>query len=181
MKKILLILLFIPLIQNCTNKYQRYSIINGGYSDKKLKEDVYLIKYKSYRLTDYKKTTDLALLRASEIAIKNNKSHFEANPIKEESRYSINNYTGQRRDNEREIQIAANLNPKNKNSEITFNSYAICNLFSNEKTGYTEEDFPNQLDCKKEIGKSIINKTTKKLDNYYKIFPEILRGNYIAK
>lgn len=69
MKKIFFLAIF--LINGCANKYGNYNPFNGGYSEKKIKENNYLISYESQRLSDYTKTINLALLRASEIAIKN--------------------------------------------------------------------------------------------------------------
>ncbi len=180
MKKLLAIFLVI-FLQNCTNKYQEYSLVNGGYTEKKLSDDFYVVGYHSYYLSNENKTTDFALLRAAEIAINNNKDYFEAMPVMLNFKRQHNRQTNKFYETEREIKVVVNLNPKNKYSEIVFNAQAICSLILSQKSGYKDEDFPSKVECGKGANKEKIYETRKKLDNYYENFSRILKGVHVPK
>lgn len=180
MKKLFAIFLII-FLQNCTNKYQESSLINSGYSDKKLSDDFYLIGYHSYSLSYDKKTIDFALLRAAEISISNNKDYFEAMPVMLKFSRIYNQQTNKTSEAIREAKVLVNLNPKNKYSEIVFSAQALCSLILSQKSGYKDEDFPNKIECGKTANKEKTQETRKKLDNYYENFSRILQGVHIPK
>lgn len=178
MKKLTLILTII-FLQSCTNKYAPYYYVNGGYSEKETKKDLYLVKYNSWHLIDYVKTTNLALLRSSQIAIDKGVNYFEANPFGMSSKANYNRTTKVRNEIDREISILVNLNPKNKNSEIVFNSQALCKILLEKE--YNKEDFTNEINCGNEAKKYEIEKTKKQLESYHQNFERIIQGTYLPK
>ncbi len=178
MKKIFFLAFF--LVSSCTNKYGNYNPFNGGYSEKEIKENIYLVGYESKRLSDDTKTINLALLRASEIAIKKNKDYFEAHPsqlksLRRISRQFKNNIV---EEISREAKILVNINPKKVNSEITFNSRELCSLIMSLE--YDEEWFDQRIDCETNL-KTDQKKTEEKLKSYHKNFNAIIKGDYLPK
>ena len=178
MKKLFFLVFFI--VGSCTNKYGNYNPFNGGYSEKEIKENIYLVSYESRRLSDDIKNINLALLRASEIAIKKNKDYFEAHPYQLKSLRSIRRQFKNSTVEEisRKAKILVNINPKKVNSEITFNSRELCSLVMSLE--YDEDWFDQRINCEAN-SKTDQKKTEEKLKSYHKNFNAIIKGDYLPK
>jgi hypothetical protein len=73
--RLLTVLFVIILMSGCATGYGPAGI-KGGYSDNKLQDDVYQVSFKGNAYTGSEKAKDYALLRASEIALKNDYKYF---------------------------------------------------------------------------------------------------------
>lgn len=142
--------------------------------DQKISQDRYKIQY--FAGSNKKDAIDMLLLKASQITLKNNKKTFEAQPV--EMRYL--------RDM-RVILVKIILNTKpSKNTEIVFNAAEICQSIMDKKEDIIKKRIAlkSQLEiinCGNKESPKAKKLNSDKLDNYYNIFEDIIRGNYLVE
>jgi len=180
MKKLFIVVLLFS-VSSCSNQYREYSFIDGGYSNETLKGSTEMVRYRSYHLPTDKKNIDFALLRASEMAIEEGSYYFWAHPYKRRVVSRYNTRTHVTTNSTRDIGIAVRFYPKDRQSEIVFNSHEICVIMSGEGRGYSSDNFPRKINCGEEDRKINKEKALNQIDNYHKIFEKVVKGNYIPK
>jgi hypothetical protein len=161
-------------------KYHASNLLNKGYKEFKLnKKNYYSIRYEinngSHDKYRHFRAYDFMLLKASQITLQNNQKTFEARPysVIQTKIYGITP-TGVSMS-----QIILNIQPR-KESEITFDASALCHILYTH-SAYQKQEFLEKISCESDnVSSELKEKTLKKLQNYYKIFPKILSGNYIV-
>ena len=73
--KVILFMLALFLISGCSTPYQPEGY-SGGYSETRILEDLYLVSFQGNRFTSKEKVESFLLLRAAEITVENDFSHF---------------------------------------------------------------------------------------------------------
>ncbi len=75
MKKILLLCALTTILCSCATPYQKLTF-SGGYTDKKIQDNVFRVTFKGNAVTKPEQVADFALLRSAEIAIANGYNYF---------------------------------------------------------------------------------------------------------
>lgn len=75
MKEFVIVLFSLILLTGCATKYQSVGF-TGGYSETKLGENIFQVTFEGNGYTSTTRANDLALLRASELAITNGYKYF---------------------------------------------------------------------------------------------------------
>lgn len=174
----------ILLIPSCATQYRSNNIITGGgYNIKQIDATHYEVKYKANAFSNLKRAHDFSLLKSSQIVLENKQNTFEVMPQLLKYIEHHGAVRGGFLNIEYEVKIIVNLKPKNQ-PELSFDASAICQIISGNPSQeglYPLTDFREKVECGKEVSAEIFDKNTKKLNNYYNLFEEILSGDRIVE
>lgn len=137
----------------------------GGYEDKKIKENQYEVDYTGY-YGNYEDFISLALLRSSQIALQENKPYFSVLPRKEMvSTLFVN---GNRFKTSTKYSSVIFLLDKDQDSEsFVFNSSAICHVLV-EIRNSNHNPLPEEIKCGNDVAKNLKTNNHEKLLKLYK-------------
>jgi len=84
------LLLFLVFLAGCATSYQPKSF-SGGYSETRLREDIFKVSFKGNGYTSRERAADFALLRSAELALENGFRYFII--VSSEKDSSVSSYT----------------------------------------------------------------------------------------
>lgn len=87
---ILLPLLLLALLGGCATSYQKDGF-TGGYSETRLREDIFEVSFRGNGYTSRERATDFTLLRSAELALENGFPYFVI--VSSEKDTSVSSYT----------------------------------------------------------------------------------------
>ncbi len=183
--KALLIISLIILSSCSSTKYEKASAFKYyGYEDTQILDSTYEIKYKVNYKTSLRKCVDFALIRASKIALENNKDFllkkleayrsYEKNPKTLSGTFVASSAVGEKYAVDRVGNAIIEIGLSNKG----INSCALCAIISEKYgTDFFKKDFCNCTTNKDELVKieMLLEKNYSKFNQQYldKVFKDI--------
>ena len=141
----------------------------GGYEDKKIKENQYEVGYVGY-YGSYEDFINLSLLRSSQIALNENKPYFSVLPKK--TKVSTLLVNGTRFKTSTKYSAVVFLLDKNQdNKNFTFNSSAICHTLV-EIRNSNHDPLPEEIKCGNDISKNLRDSNYDEMLKLYKAKPD---------
>lgn len=160
----IIIILFFTI--SCSAKYQKFSFFSipaQGYSYRNIKPDLYYLSTNYLGNEAY--NIDFLLLKASQLAIQNDKPYFMVFPhqrtINNNVRFTYSTFV--------------NLVDKKRNLSLEFDSFATCQSL---KQKYLK-DLNEEVDCKKPAKESVLETNQEKIDNFRSTFRDILASKHV--